>query len=303
MYTFATQLQKEKHLKKSILTLSLFSLLYGHDYHNTYPNIMLKSSLTYKEFTNSKQKEDGIDTNLIIDAKMDAHRLELAYTTSNVNTLQPPLPNDLEVRKSFVRYSYMLNQEHTLGLSYMYISDNIAPTDEGSIYALHYLYSGWDNLRLSLAHYYSNYNDFSVNQSDIELQYHTKIDYGTLDFTLMAKYIALDDYTNAIFNPNNTSGAQDDYTTVGFKVHGGYRGFHGGFGAWFGKRMFAVMNDGYAVQHHAMEFDQSYFMGVGKKFNDLNVMLKYSHQEATELPQNNPNVEANSYTLMLTYKF
>jgi len=37
-------------------------------------------------------------------------------------------------------------------------------------------------------------------------------------------------------------------------MHAYYHDYHMGVGAFFGKRVFAVMNDGFKVQHHAMEF-------------------------------------------------
>ncbi|MEA2028104.1 MAG: hypothetical protein U9N49_03935, partial [Campylobacterota bacterium] len=253
-----------------ILTTLFLSLLYGHEYHSNHPNVMIKSSITYKEFENSKQKEKGVDYSLAIDAKFKQHRLQLFRSSSDVDTLQPPLPRDLEVSKTFGRYSYSFNPSHTLALSYMTMKDNIAPTDNGKVYGIKYLYKGWQNFRLSLSHYYSDYQDFDVQQNDVALQYHTKINQAIVDVTLMAKNIRLDNYTNAIFNPLNLSSTQDNYTTVGFKVHGAYQGWHGGVGAWFGKRLFGVMGDGHSVQHHAMEFEQTYFMGIGKKFNNLN---------------------------------
>jgi len=264
---------------------------------------MLQSSITSKNFSNSKQKEDGLDYGITLKAKMNRHTLELLHSGSNVNTLQPPLPDDLEVSKNFVRYSYNLNPSHTLSLSYMNINDNIAPTDDGEIYGLKYFNRAMPHWRIALAHYESRYHDFKVQQNDLSAQYHTQINGVILDATAMLKHITLDGYRNAIFNPMNLSDSEDSYTTLGFKLHGAYKGWHGAMGAWLGKRMFAVMSDGYGVQHHAMEFERTYFMGVGKKFNNLNVMFKYSYQEATELPQNNPNVEVDAFTLMLSYKF
>ncbi len=76
-----------------------------------------------------------------------------------------------------------------------------------------------------------------------------------------------------------------------------------GAGAFFGKRVFAVMNDGFRVQHHAMEFDKTYMIGVGKHFGDVDLTLKYVYQEATEIPINNDNVKVGNIILQLGYRF
>lgn len=57
------------------------------------------------------------------------------------------------------------------------------------------------------------------------------------------------------------------------------------------------------VQPHAMEFNKTYMIGVGKQFNDLDLSLKYVYQEATEIPIHNENVKAENFILQIGYRF
>ena len=97
--------------------------------------------------------------------------------------------------------------------------------------------------------------------------------------------------------------ANNDYLTAGLKVHSHYKDYHFGMGAYFGKRVFSIMKDGFAIQHHAMEFDKTYMVGIGKDISDFVVSLKYVYQEATELPMQNNDVEVNNLIVSLKYNF
>jgi len=82
-----------------------------------------------------------------------------------------------------------------------------------------------------------------------------------------------------------------------------YKTYHFGAGAYFGKRAFAVMNDGFKVQHHAMEFDRTYVVGVGKSIGDFVVRMQYIYQRAKEMPVNNDNVRVQVFRFIANYKF
>jgi len=86
-------------------------------------------------------------------------------------------------------------------------------------------------------------------------------------------------------------------------MHAHYHDYHMGAGAFFGKRVFAVMNDGFKVQHHAMEFKETYMVGFGKHFGDVDLNLKYVYQKASEIPINNDNVKVQNIILQLEYRF
>jgi len=117
--------------------------------------------------------------------------------------------------------------------------------------------------------------------------------------TVMGKYIHLQDKNSNAFSRK----AQNNYFTPGLKIHAHYHDYHMGAGAFFGKRAFAVMYNGFKVQHHAMEFNKTYMFGIGKHFGDLDVSLHYVYQEATELPINNDNVKAKNLILQVAYRF
>ena len=67
--------------------------------------------------------------------------------------------------------------------------------------------------------------------------------------------------------------------------------------------VFAVMHDGFKVQHHAMEFNETYMVGFGKHFGDVDLNLKYVYQNASEIPINNDNVKVQNVGLVLRYHF
>ncbi len=63
------------------------------------------------------------------------------------------------------------------------------------------------------------------------------------------------------------------------------------------------MDDGFKIQHHAMEFDRTYAIGVGKNISHFVLRFQYIYQRATELPLNNKNVEIDIMRLVANYKF
>ncbi len=277
---------------------------YAHDYHNLIHNSMVKSTFSYSSFSNSKQKRDSKSYSLSLHSKIAKHKIEMMYRYSHANTLQPPLKSDLFVDKVFGRYSYDIGDNDSINMSMMYINDNLVPTDQGEIYGLGYTHKSHAQYRLILNQYWSIYDDFSVNQSDINLQLHHNIGETIIDLNLMAKYITLDGYSNKIFNPKSSLAEPDDeYLSFGVKLHTAYESYHAGVGAFWGDRVFAVMNNGFNTQHHAMRFTQGYFLTIGKKIGAINLIAKYSHQKADELPMDNMDIEVDSYSLLLNYKF
>jgi hypothetical protein len=290
-------------LKKFTLLLILTALLSAHELHEPDKKSIFKSTLTYVDVENSKQKKRAYDGFLGYDLISGRSKLQLAYNYRLTDTYQPPLKENLKINKPFAKYSYTLKKEHQVNASYMYIMDNIAPTDGGNIFGIGYTNKSLKNIILKLNQYRSDYKDFNVDQSDISLQYHYTNSGANLDFFIMGKYIHLDDYSSAIFNPANKASSPDTYFTTGLKVHASHMGYHAGVGTFLGKRMFAVMNEGFVVQHHAMEFDRTYFAKVGKKFGKFDLMLRYVYQRATETPINNPDVVLNATSLILHYHF
>lgn len=63
------------------------------------------------------------------------------------------------------------------------------------------------------------------------------------------------------------------------------------------------MQDGFGVQHHAMEFNETYMVGFGKHFGAADLTLRYIYQEAIEIPIQNDNVKVQNIGLVLRYRF
>ncbi len=253
-----------------------------------------------KSFTNSKQKVDGTVDGVGADIHHNNSEYKVAYEKGFTNTKKPPLKKDLETKKLFLKYRYTIGEDFMINVNYIKVlKDNIAITAGGKVYGggLSYIYS--KNITSNFTQYYSDYEDFDVYQSDFRVDYKTKIDSLKIKLSSIFKYISLDDKKRNDFTKN----ANKDYSTIGLKLHSHYKTYHLGAGAYFGKRVFAVMNDGFKLQHHSMEFDRTYAIGVGKSFYDFVLRVQYIYQRATELPSKTQNVKVSNLRVILNYKF
>jgi hypothetical protein len=253
----------------------------------------------YKKYTNSKQKIDGRVYGIGGDIHYGKNALRFAYEDGAATTKKPPLTTDLTNQKLFLRYRYRLTNKLYFHLNYLTVLyDNIAITSGGKGYGggVEYLYN--KQLSSSFTQYFVQYSDFKTYQSDLKLNYKTTLNAVKMQLSLLGKYIKLQDIHQNSFTCN----AKNHYTTAGVKIHMHYKSYHFVGGAYFGKRVFAVMNDGFKLQHHAMEFNRTYALGVGKTFNKFIARVQYAYNRATELPINNPDVKITNITLMLNYK-
>lgn len=105
------------------------------------------------------------------------------------------------------------------------------------------------------------YDDFNVAQSDLKLDYKSKIGNVGYKVTSITKYIAIDEKNR----------------------------------------------NGFKIQHHAMEFDKTYAVGLGKDIYDYVVRVQYIYQEAQEIGirggPNGKDVEVQNLRLTANYKF
>ena len=276
------------NFKFILLFLGLVSLSFSQ-------NTTLRVTYENFDFSNSMKKDNGKRYGAIVSHRNDDSLYQLAYDKTDTETYKPPLTKDLKVDKYYLKYSRKLNAKHSLSLSYATINDNLMKeTDGGHIYGLGYRYGAF-----GATQYFSDYNNFDVYQTEMKYTFNRAFGDLKTKLTLLGKYIHLQDKESNGFSKN----AQEDYFTPGVKVHAHYNAYHMGAGAFFGKRIFAVMNDGFKVQHHAMEFNKTYMIGFGRHFGDIDLSMKYIYQEATEVPSHNPNVEMQNIMLQLGYRF
>ena len=276
-------------LLSTLLCISLSAKEEEQHEHDGSNNI--KINYETLDFDNSKKKEDGQRYGVEIDHEDKTHHIQLYYEKTKTNTTKI-VPKDLDVNKYTIKYQYKLHPKERLTLFYAEIDDNIMKeTNGGHIYGL-----GYSKNSVGFIQYFSDYPNFDVYQSDLKYSFKKQ----GIKTTLIGKYIHLKDK-----NSNNFSKkAKSDYFTGGVKFHTHYNGFHLGAGAYFGKRIFAVMKEGFKVQHHAMEFKESYMVGVGHSLsNNMTAHLRYGYHKAKEVPMNNDNVKVENISLDLVYKF
>jgi hypothetical protein len=279
---------------KYFLLLFLSTYLFAQSVHSS-----LSSYYEIPSFSGSKQKTDGVVYGIGADIHHQNSEYKFTYEHADTETIQPPLNKNLHIDKLYLRYGYHINSEFALNFNYINIlSDNIAITDNGQSFGAGVSYTPNPKVTLNFTQFYTSFEDFSSNQSDLKATFKTKTDSFKFKFTALAKYIRLKEN-----NPNSfTKNAQDEYFTSALKIHAHYYSYHFGGGIYFGKRAFAVMNDGFKIQHHAMEFNKTYALGVGKSISNFVLRVQYVHQEATELPSENEGVKVNNLRFIVNYK-
>jgi len=273
----------------ALSTVSLFAV----------DDLRLAAQIEYLDFSNSKQKENGKRYSIGATGKEKNHLFGIQYELTQTNTKQPPLPEDLKVDKYAFQYTYLWDNSLLMHGRYLHIEDNLAPTDEGNIFGVGMDYKFNQKYKYGFRTYVSDYTDFNVYQTDLTAMKHFKYNDLLIKLQGILKGIWLDN-KNATSYTNN---AQNSYLTPGIKGHFSYQNYVAGIGLFFGKRVFAVMDDGKRIQHHAMEFDRTLMIGIGKKIDKATVMLKYNYMRATELPYENSDVTVNNTMLSVQYRF
>ena len=253
-----------------------------------------------KTFKNSVQKNDSVVYGIGADIHKDKSEYKFAYEYGNTNTKQPPLKDDLKTQKLFLKYGYEFDKNIKLNINYIRIlEDNIAITDKGDTYGAGITYGLDKQLSFNFTQFYTTYNDFDVHQSDFNIDYRFKLDDIRIKLSSISKYIDIDEKNLNGFTKN----AKNNYLTTALSLHSHYKSYHLGAAVYFDKRAFAIMNDGFKIQHHAMEFDRTYAFGIGKTISDVVIRFQYVYQRATELPINNKGVDIKNLRLIVNYKF
>jgi hypothetical protein len=282
-----------KKLNTILLSTLLCTLLSAKEEENHAHEGSNNIKINYEtlDFENSKKKKDGKRYGIELDQEDKHQHFQLYYEKSKTNTTNI-MPTNLDVKKYTLKYEYKFTQKERINFLYATIDDNLMKeTNSGKIYGIGYGKNG-----LGLTQYLSNYPHFDVYQSDIKYSFKK----GILKTTFIAKYIHLKDKNSNNFSKN----AKTNYLTGGVKLHSHYSGYHLGAGVYLGKRIFAVMKEGFKVQHHAMEFKESYMAGVGHSVGkNLMAHIRYGYHKAKEIPINNNNVKVKNLSFDMVYKF
>jgi hypothetical protein len=281
-----------KYLIPLAITGTLFAQENIHSSLETYIQTM--------QFTNSVQKEDAMVYGILADIHHERSEYKVAYELGQTNTKQPPLKEDLRTDKLFAKYNHSFENGFEANLNYINIlNDNIAITNGGKTFGAGVSYNFNKQFKANITQFLTHYDDFEIAQSDLTLSFKTELNNIHFKLTSLTKYININEKNANTFTKN----ADENYLTSGVKLHAHYESYHMGVGAYFGKRVFAIMDDGFKIQHHSMEFDCTYALGVGKNIGDYVFRLQYLYQRATELPVLNENVEISNLRIIANYKF
>jgi len=277
----------------------LFSILnvYAVEFQTVHSS--MHSYIENIKFENSKQKNDGVVFGIGADIHIGASEYKFTYENGNTDTKKPPLNKDLKIDKIFLQYSYKFNDKISTNINYININDNIAITDNGKAYGVGLSFRANKKLSTNLTQFYVDYKYFDTYQSDLSTDYKIKIENIKLKLSSNIKYIEIEEKQRNAFTKN----AKNNYLTYGLKVHSHYNSWHFGMASYFGKRVFAIMNSGFKIQHHAMEFEKTFAVGIGKTFGKTIVRLQHIYQKATELPIQNSDVKVNNTRLIISYKW
>ncbi len=282
-------------LKTLLLITIISTAVFGND-----AQTKIKAYYESLDFTNSKQKEYGYRVGGGADISVNNSTYQFIYEHGSSHTKKPPLSEDLEIDKLFLKYNYNFKNNWHVNVNYINVlQDNIAPTAHGSVYGLGTTYEFSKALQLNFTQYYLDYKEFDSYQSDLTLDYKLEVKDIHIKLSSITKAIYLDGYKDDNFSKN----AEQSYLTTALKLHSHYNSYHFGGGIYLGRRAFAVMLDGFKLQHHAMEFDRTYAIGAGKTFNNFTLRVQYILQRAIELPSNTQNVEVQNLKVMTNYKF
>ena len=252
----------------------------------------------YLDFSGSRQKEDGTRATVYVGHRIGKQFFQAAFEKTQTNTYQPPLKEDLDVTKLYLRYNAQFADGHFVHAGLIGIRDNLVPTDGGDVFGLGYAFRSSTGIFASLDGYYGHYEIFNAYQADVQAGFNYRNGETDLAMILLAKTIAIRECTD-VFCAN----AKENYFAPGIKMKAELGPYFLHAGAFFGSRVFAVMQDGMMVQHHAMEFTDTYMAGLGSHWNRFTFKIRYVYQKAEELPFGNEGVIVRNSMLRIGYRF
>lgn len=277
-------------MKKMVLSLIVVGSLYG--------NSEFSYQYGAKEYDNSKYKTDGVEQTFGLSYTYGDGKISGSFSKDEVNLKAHPKSSKLEVEKSNLNLRHNVTENLSTKVSYIGIRDNLSPTDDGKVYGIGATYSINKGFGVMLDGYKSDYKTFDVNQYDMGIFKGFAVGELKSKVTFGIKSIQIDGDKYATYTFKDK-----EYHTNFISINGNYQGFFGGVSAMFGKRAFAVLDDGNKVQHHAMEQDKTYALSFGKSFKDFDIVAQYNYQNGKELPENRDDVDTTVTSLILKYKF
>lgn len=255
----------------------------------------IKTQIVYKNYHGSVEKRDGWERRLFLSKNWADFRIDLGYQYATADRFKSP---DLRVKKPSVGVAYQITPQTQLGLSYLYIHDNLSPTDGGKVYGAHLkMLKLPGKISGHLGYYSSQYKHFKVTQYDAHI--HKKFKWQGLNWGVSTgvKSIAVQRDVITPFTAN----AQGHYLAPQVMLNVAKNGYFARIG-FIGKRAFAVGEQGQRVAHHALELQRSYLLAFGRKLKNLDLKLALGHHHARELPANNA-LTFDTFSAQINYRF
>lgn len=250
-----------------------------------------------KSYENSKFKQDGKSNTVVFKQINQSNQFTILAVKDKVNLKNHPLSKTLEVEKYGGNFLQKFDAYDLRG-SYLKIIDNLAPTDQGKVYGIGIDRKEKNNILIGIDYYKSDYKKFDVNQYSVKFNKGFMIEDNKYKFLLTFSSIEIDGDKYGTYTFKDKK-----YFTSDIQLKNQNKYFNGFIGMNKGKKMFGVSNDGLQVQHHAMEFDKVYYLGMNKKIKDFTFGLVYNYSMGSELPENTTNVKTRNTMMSIGLSF
>ncbi len=267
--------------------------------------IQAEGSMLYKrlfiDFDNAYTKDSGFANIYIFEHQLENFKLFGSISDQKVKRLHPTLRTPIEtldVQKYAFGVDYGVDNNWVVKTRYIWIDDNVAPTDEGEVYGLGVMRNVGNGYIVDGAIYRGLYDGFDCNQYEVALTKKLPLGGLKLKTGIRARYIDVDSGMYGVYALK-----QKHYNSLSFHVGGAYENYFFGLHATYGKRLFSVLNDGKSVEHHAMMMRDTYSLNIGKKIDRFDIILGYLYRDAKELPSNRDNVKTNAWSVALKYNY
>jgi hypothetical protein len=264
-------------------------------------SVKLETAITYKDYENSSNKKYGKMYDIRIHKKHEKNNFTFSFEHNHIQRENAKKKIDLpslKTEKYGLLYTRHITNTQQFKFSFLNIQDNLSVTDDGRVYSIGYKIKFPKAVTTKADVYFSDFDTFNVSQYDLTLIKGFMIQDLKLKTFIGAKSIHIhgDTYGNYSFDKKH-------YLTGNIGLHSIYKNYFLNANAFMGSRVFTALHNGLKMQHHAMKQNKTYAIKMGKRLNDFELSLQYTHMKSEELPSQTKEVRSKFYTLNVQYKF